>query len=106
MNVAISAESTIDLPKELREKYKIKTVPFTITMGNKEFLDGEMKTSEIFDFVKQNNILPKTSAVNEEQYRAHFKTLLKENDAIVHITLPWSRRISPSVRRNLRRPSP
>ena len=33
MRVAISAESTIDLPKDLLAEWDIHTVPFTIMMG-------------------------------------------------------------------------
>ena len=87
MKIAISAESTIDLPKELREKFKINTVPFTVIMGEKEFLDGEVSSTEIFEFVKKTNVLPKTSAVNTDQYFSHFSNLLKSHDAVIHFSL-------------------
>ena len=87
MNIIISAESTIDLPKELLNKYNIKTVPFTILLGNETVLDGVVPTEEIFDYVEKNKVLPKTSAVNEYQYYEHFSKLLKEADAVVHFTL-------------------
>ena len=45
---------------------------------------GELKQRK---GTKVETLLPKTSAVNEEQYRTHFKTLLKTHDAIIHITL-------------------
>lgn len=87
MKIAISAESTIDLPKELLEKYDIHTVPFTILLGDKLELDGELPPTEIFEFVNQSKILPKTSAVNEEQYKEHFNKILKDYDAIIHFSL-------------------
>jgi len=87
MKIAISAESTIDLPKELLEKYNIKTAPFKVLLGEEEFIDGEINTTEIFNFFKQNKILPKTSAINEFQYKEFFGNLLKEYDAVVHISL-------------------
>ena len=40
MKIAISAESTIDLPKEILKKYNITTVPFTILLGEETVLDG------------------------------------------------------------------
>ena len=43
MKIAISAESTIDMPKELLEKFDIHTVPFTILLGDNARLDGEIK---------------------------------------------------------------
>lgn len=87
MKIAISAESTVDLPKELQKKYDIYTVPFSILLGDKIGLDGEIQPQEIFEYVKKNKELPKTSAVNEEQYNEHFSNLLKSYDAIVHFTL-------------------
>lgn len=87
MKIAITAESTIDLPKELLEKYNIKTLPFTVILGDEEFKDGEITSSDIFKFVETNKILPKTSAINEVQYSEFFAEVLKENDAIVHFCL-------------------
>lgn len=87
MKIAISAESTIDLPKELLTKYDIHTVPFTILLGDEAKLDGEVHPQEIFDYVKKTKILPKTSAVNEAQFNEHFAKLLETYDAIVHISL-------------------
>ncbi len=87
MKVCITAESTIDLPIELLNKYNIKTVPFTINLGDKTGLDGEIKSREIIEYVNKTGILPKTSAVNECQYTDFFKEILTEYDAIVHISL-------------------
>ena len=87
MNIAVSAESTIDLPKELLEKYKIEVIPFTVLLGEKAALDGEITPSEIFDYVDQTGVLPKTSAVNEFQYEEYFKGLLEKYDEVIHISL-------------------
>lgn len=87
MKIAVSAESTVDLTPELIEKYGVNIVPFTVIMGEKSGYDGEISADEIMAFVNENKILPKTSAVNEEQYNEHFSSILKEYDAIVHFTL-------------------
>ena len=87
MKIAISAESTIDLPKELLEKYNIKTTPFGVLLGEDLFFDGELPTSQIFDYVQKTKILPKTNAVNEYQFTEHFTKILEEYDAIIHISL-------------------
>ena len=87
MKIAISAESTIDLTKELLEKYDVKTVPFQVLLGETEYKDGEIQPTEIFEFVKQNKVLPKTSAINSVQYKEYFENILKDYDAIIHISL-------------------
>ena len=85
--IAISAESTIDLSKDLLKQYDIHTVPFTINLGDEVALDGDIDPKHIINYVNKKNILPKTSAVNEYQYTEHFEKLLKEYDAVIHIAL-------------------
>ena len=87
MKIAISAESTIDLPKEMLKEFDIHTLPYTIILGDKEFLDGEIMPEEIFKFYEETKTLPKTSAINAVQYEEYFKNLLKEYDAVVHFCL-------------------
>ncbi len=87
MKIAISAETTIDMPKELLEKYNINTIPFNILLGEDDRQDGELKPAEIFEYVQKTGVLPKTSAINEFTYTEYFKGLLNEYDAVVHISL-------------------
>lgn len=87
MKIAISAESTVDLTKDLLQEYDIHTVPFSVILGADAKLDGEISNQEIFDYVKKTNTLPKTSAVNQYQYEEHFKKLLESYDVIIHISL-------------------
>lgn len=88
MKIAISAESTLDLSKELVKLYNIQVVPFTVLLGETAYLDGDITSQDIFDYVDKTKILPRTSAVNEFQYREHFQNLLdKGYDAVIHISL-------------------
>ncbi len=87
MRIAISVESTNDLSKELLQKYDIKVVPYHITLGNKTFLDGEMPTEELFNYVDETKILPKTNAINEFEFIEYFSQIKKEYDAVIHISL-------------------
>ena len=87
MKIAISAESTIDLPKELLEEYEIHTLPYTIILGDKEYFDGEIMPEEIFKFYEETKTLPKTSAINTMQYQEYFNMLLKEYDGVIHFCL-------------------
>ncbi len=87
MKIAISAESTIDLTKEMLSEYDIKIIPYSIQLGDKFGEDGEITSEEIISYVNQTGVLPKTSAINEYQYNEHFENLLKDYDAVVHFTL-------------------
>jgi DegV family protein with EDD domain len=87
MKIAISTETTVDLTKDLIDKYNVKIVPFTVNLGDDSFLDGEITSEEIISYVDKTGILPKTSAVNEFQYEEHFGNLLNDFDAIIHISI-------------------
>ena len=87
MKISISAESTVDLTKELLSQYEISIVPFHILLGDRNELDGEITSKEIIDYVTATKILPKTGAVNQFQFEEHFSELLKTHDAIIHFSL-------------------
>ena len=87
MKIAISTETTLDLPKELQKQYDISVIPFTVILGDKSGFDGEITPEEIFAYVDETGILPKTAAVNEFQYDKYFSSLLRNHDAVIHISL-------------------
>jgi DegV family protein with EDD domain len=87
MKIAITSDSVIDLTKELLEKYDIKLLNFRILLGDVEYRDGEISNKDIFKFVQENKVLPKTSAENQESYENFFSEVLKEYDALIHINL-------------------
>ena len=88
MKIALSTESTLDLSKELLEKYDINVYPFTVLLGENEYKDGEITGPDIFDYVDKNKILPRTCAINEYQYRDYFRNFLENGyDAVIHISL-------------------
>ncbi len=88
MKIAVSAESTIDMPKDLLNEYDIHTLPFGIVMGDEMRLDGEVDSTDLFKFADETKKLPKTSAVNQFQYQEHFGKLKEMGyDAIIHFSL-------------------
>lgn len=87
MKIAVTAETTIDLTPELLEKYDIHTIAPTILIGETEYQDGSITIQEIFDYADKNGVLPKTSAINPTQYKEFFTNILKDYDAIIHVSL-------------------
>ena len=88
MKIALSTESTLDLSKELLEKYDINVFPFVVLLGENEYKDGEITGPDIFDYVEKNKVLPRTCAINEYQYRDYFRSFLENGyDAVIHISL-------------------
>ena len=87
MKIAISTESTCDLSKELIEQYGVQIIPYKIQLGDRSFSDGEVSTEEIFSLADSMGELPKTSAINEQEYVGHFSRLKKKYDGIIHVSL-------------------
>ena len=88
MKIAISAESTLDLSKELIEEYDVHVIPFEVLLGEEAFHDGEISSQDIFDYVEKTKVLPRTSAINEYQYRDYFRSMLEGGyDAVIHFSL-------------------
>ena len=90
MNIIITTDSSCDLRKDQLEAFNIKHLPLYINLNGEEFKDGvNINPQIIFDFVKANKKLPKTSALSVADYTLFFDNILKENsDAeIIHIGL-------------------
>ena len=87
MKICISAQSTIDLPREILDEFSIKTIPFSVILGTESGFDGVITPQTIFDYVDKTGVLPRTSAINEAQFDDYFRGLLKEYDAVIHFSL-------------------
>ena len=85
--IAISVESSADLTAELIAKYDVKVIPYSITLGDETFFDGEKSPEEMFALVDKTGVLPKTTAINEFQYAEFFNGLKKDYDAVIHFCL-------------------
>ena len=51
MKICISAESTIDLSKELLAQYEIEIIPFGVLLGEDAYLDGRYGAVPLFDSI-------------------------------------------------------
>ena len=87
MKIAITAESTIDLTKELIAKYNIQIIPFTLVLGEEEGKDGDITPEDLYAYTEKTGKLPRTAAINEFQYGEFFKEVQKEYDAVIHFAL-------------------
>lgn len=87
MKIAVTAETTVDLTPELLREFDIKTVPLGITLDGKSLKDGDVTTEEIFENVIKCGVLPKTNSVNQAEYTEFFSGILKEYDAIIHVSI-------------------
>ena len=86
--ICISSDSTCDLTKEILKNRNIPIIPLHVLLGQKEYSDGvDITPADIFSFVKEHNILPKTSATSVFEFQRYFEDLLKEYDYVIHFDI-------------------
>ena len=57
MKIAISMESTCDLPKELIEKYNFEIIPYSVILGDNVVEDNSELPARIFEYVEKTKEL-------------------------------------------------
>ena len=86
--VVITADSTSDLPAELRERFDIRIIPLTITLGDESFPDGEKFTPyDMYARYREDGTLPKTAAPNIQDFLDFFETFTKKGCEVVHLDI-------------------
>lgn len=85
-DIAITTDSTCDLPQELIEENEITVIPLTVLLGDSVYRDGvDIKPADIYAYVDKTGELPKTSAVTPAEYYEVFKKLVDEGKKVVHV---------------------
>lgn len=85
-DIAITTDSTCDLPQRFIDENDITVVPLTVLLGDTVYRDGvDIKSDDVYSFVEKTGKLPKTSAVTPAEYFEVFKQLTDEGKKVVHI---------------------
>ena len=88
MKYKITCESSADLNQDMYKKLGVAVIPFRITLGSDDCFDGKNITNEqLFEYVNSNSQLPKTSALNENDYTEFWEEQLKDCDGIIHFCI-------------------
>ena len=83
----IMTDSASDLPKEIYEKNNIIVEPFTISINEKEIVDGGLDVVELFALVEKEKSIPKTAAVTPARFIETFEKIAKAGKKAVYIGL-------------------
>ena len=88
MKIRFSADSTCDMTPEFIERYQVKVIPLSVELDGAFYKDGlDITPDDIISRVNQGSALPKTSAINVDEYRQAFNELLQEADAVLHFNI-------------------
>jgi DegV family protein with EDD domain len=85
--IILTTESGADLPEDLAEKHNVQVVPMHVIMDGKDYLDGSLAVTEIYDYYDRTRKIPSTTSTNSHEYLEFFTKI--KNDfpecTIVHI---------------------
>ena len=86
--VIITADSTVDLSRELIERFDIKIIPLTITLGDDVFLDGQGFTPlDMYARYRKDGTLPKTAARSVQDFADFFAPFVQAGCEVVHLDI-------------------
>lgn len=72
--IILSADSTCDLNKELKEQYQVNYFPYYINFRDKIYRDNvDIFPQDLFKGYAEDKSLPKTAASNSSEWKEYFK---------------------------------
>ncbi len=84
--IKFCTDSCVDISKKLLEDNDISVLPLYVILGEEEYLDGvTIQPKDIFAYVKEYGVLPKTAARSVENYKDFYNKNLGENDHLIYI---------------------
>jgi len=97
MSIAIVADSSSDIPKDICKKYDISVVPLYVIFGNETYKDNgkDITLKEFYNKVRVSSVMPTTSQPTPGDFLETYKELLKTHDSIINILI--SRKMSGTI---------
>ena len=82
----LMSDSTVDLTKEILEKYQIEVIPLCIIMDDKSYFDGiDVTPEEIIALSDKNKTTPKTAAASIEKTIEYLAPHKEAQDEVIYI---------------------
>ena len=87
--LVITADSTVDLSPELRERFDIHIMPLMITLGEDHFYDDGVSFTplDMYRRYHQDGTLPKTSAPGVNEFSDFFRRFTENGFEVVHLDI-------------------
>jgi len=83
---AIVTDSTADLLPELAARHSITTVPLTVNLDGRSYLDGvDITASEFYDKLRSSSTHPTTSQPSPGQFKEAYERLLEDHQEVVSL---------------------
>lgn len=86
--ILLSADTPCDIGDELQARYRVSLFPLHISIGEQSYIDGvDIHPADLYDIWYQKRILPRTAAINPEEYIRYFQPFIDDGYDILHISL-------------------
>lgn len=86
--IILSADSTCDIGEELKERYHVHYVPLHIILNDRDYKDNiDITPEQVYQEYYDHRLLPKTAAVNVEEYLDYFRPWVEEGYEVIHINI-------------------
>lgn len=98
--IAFVTDSTVFLTEELRSHPDVYIVPIVVISEGNEYEDGQaLSTDQLYDIIRENNEVPKTSQPSIGRFRDLYEQLKKdyEHAIAIHVSSKLSGTISSST---------
>jgi len=97
MSVAIVADSSSDISKDICEKYNIAVAPLYVMFGNETYRDDgkQLSLKAFYDKIRVSPMMPTTSQPTPGDFLEIYKELLKTHDSIINVLI--SKKMSGTI---------
>ena len=86
--IILSADTPCDIGEELKSRYAVSLYPLHIILDGKQYTDGlDITSAELYEAWWKNKLLPRTAAINPEEYQSYFQSFLDQGCDVIHISL-------------------
>ena len=84
--IKIVVDSTVDLSKDLYEKYDMEVIPLNVSFGEETFKDGVTITrDQLYKDVEKFKSLPATSAPGPQAFEEVFRKWLDQGYEVIYV---------------------
>ena len=86
--IVLSADTPSDIGEELKLRYAVSLYPLHIILDEKQYTDGlDITSAELYEAWWKHKLLPRTAAINPEEYQSYFQKFLDQGFDVIHISL-------------------
>ena len=86
--IVLSADTPCDIGEELKARYAVSLYPLHIILDEKQYTDGyDITSAELYEAWWKHKLLPRTAAINPEEYQSYFQAFLDQGYDVIHISL-------------------